>query len=77
MPVFSSWFLSRRIREEDGWIVRGAKAVYAPLLRRAFAVRGLIVIAAVLLLFAGAGPIFRRLGAEFIPNSTRARSPSR
>ena len=66
MPVLSAWLLHRRIREDDGWLVRAAKAVYSPLLRRAFAARGLIVMAA-LLLFAGAGALFQRLGAEFIP----------
>ncbi|MBL9219139.1 MAG: efflux RND transporter permease subunit [Opitutaceae bacterium] len=66
MPVLCSWLFSRKIREEDGWLVRGAKAIYAPLLRRAFAARWLVVVLA-LGLFAGAGVLFTRLGAEFIP----------
>lgn len=66
MPVLSSWFLSGRIRETDGLLVRGAKAIYSPLLAAAFKMRWAVVVAA-LLLFAGSGWLFSRLGAEFIP----------
>lgn len=66
MPVLCSWFLSKRVDESDGWIVRAAKAVYAPTLNGAFRVRGLIVLVTVIL-FAGSAWLFTRLGAEFIP----------
>lgn len=66
MPVLSSWFLSGRIRETDGLLVRGAKAVYAPLLAAALRFRW-VVVALGLLLFTGAGWVFSRLGSEFIP----------
>lgn len=66
MPVLSSWGLSGRIAEDDGLLVRAAKAFYAPLLRVAFRARW-IVVALALVLFAGSGWLFTRLGAEFIP----------
>ncbi len=66
MPVLSSWFLSGRIREDDGLLVRAAKALYAPLLAVAFRFR-VWVVALALMLFAASGWLFSRLGAEFIP----------
>ncbi len=66
MPVLCTWLLGGRIDERDGWLVRAAKAVYAPVLARALQARWLVVGAA-LLLFAGSGWLFSRLGAEFIP----------
>jgi cobalt-zinc-cadmium resistance protein CzcA len=66
MPVLCSWFLSKRVDESDGWIVRVAKSLYAPVLNGAFRVRWLIVLATVVL-FAGSAWLFTRLGAEFIP----------
>lgn len=66
MPALCAWFLRGKIREGEGWLVRGAKALYAPLLRRALALRWLVIGAAVAL-FAGAGWVFTRLGSEFIP----------
>jgi cobalt-zinc-cadmium resistance protein CzcA len=66
MPVLSAWFLSGRIQEKDGLLVRAAKAVYTPLLAAAFRVRWLVIVLAVVLL-AGSTWLFTRLGAEFIP----------
>lgn len=66
MPVLSSWFLGGKIQEGDGLLVRGAKAIYTPLLGFAFRWRWAVVVVG-LLLFAGAGWLFSRLGAEFIP----------
>jgi heavy metal efflux system protein len=66
MPVLSAWFLVGRIQEKDGFLVRAAKAVYSPLLGAAFRMRWLVVGFAVVLM-AGAGWVFTRLGAEFIP----------
>lgn len=66
MPVLCSWLLGGRISEKDGWLVRAAKAVYAPLLAAALRARWLVVGAAILL-FSGAGWLFTQLGAEFIP----------
>ncbi len=66
MPVLCSYFLRGKIKEEDNWLVRCFKTLYAPVL--AFALRfRLLVIGAALLLFATAAWVFTRLGAEFIP----------
>jgi cobalt-zinc-cadmium resistance protein CzcA len=66
MPALCSWFLAGKISESDGWLVRVTKAIYRPLLAGAFRLRWLVVFAAVVM-FAGAGWLFTRLGAEFIP----------
>jgi cobalt-zinc-cadmium resistance protein CzcA len=66
MPVLCAQFLSGRLSERESWLVRAAKAFYAPLLHRALRARALVVIAA-LALAAAAGWQFTRLGAEFIP----------
>ena len=66
MPALCSWFLRGNISEKDNLIVRGAKALYTPLLEWALRMRWLVV-AAALALFAVSGWIFTKLGAEFIP----------
>lgn len=66
MPALASWFLGGRLREEDGLLVRGARALYRPLLARALRFR-LVAVAVAVALFGGAVLIFPRLGAEFIP----------
>ncbi len=66
MPVLCSWMLRGRLEEHDGRIVRGAKAVYTPLLAWALRRRVVVVLGAVAL-FAFAGWRFTRLGAEFLP----------
>lgn len=66
MPVLCSWFLSKRISEKDSWLIRAAKGIYTPVLHGAFRLRWAVV-ATALLLFVGAGWLFTRLGAEFIP----------
>ncbi len=66
MPALCSWFLRGNISEKDGWVVRAAKALYTPLLAGALRLRWLVVVVA-LVLFAGAGWVFTKLGAEFIP----------
>ena len=66
MPVLSTWLLGGRLAEQEGWLVRWAKALYTPILHAALRARWLIVLVAIAL-FAGAGWLFTRLGAEFIP----------
>lgn len=66
MPVLASWFIGGRISEKEGWLVRITKALYTPLLHAALRLRWLVV-AAAMALVAGAGWMFTRLGAEFIP----------
>ena len=66
MPVLCSFFLRGKIAEEDNFLVRGAKAAYRPTLAWALRFRWICVALAVAL-FAGAGVVFSRLGAEFVP----------
>jgi cobalt-zinc-cadmium resistance protein CzcA len=66
MPVLCSYFLRGRIKEEDNFLIRAAKAVYRPTLEVALRLRWLLVGAAVAL-FVGALVLFTRLGAEFVP----------
>lgn len=66
MPVLCSFFLGGRITEGDNWLVRGAKALYTPLLTFGLRFRWLVVLPMVLA-FAGSLWLFTRIGAEFIP----------
>ena len=66
MPVLCSYLLRGKIREQDNWLVRAFKALYAPLLRQALRFRWAVVVVAVLL-FGSSVWVFGRLGAEFIP----------
>jgi heavy metal efflux system protein len=66
MPVLCSFFLGGRITEGDNWLVRGAKALYTPLLNFGLRFRWLVVLPMVLA-FVGSLWLFTRLGAEFIP----------
>lgn len=66
MPALASWFISGRISEKEGWLVRITKAAYTPLLGAAFRFRWLVV-AGALVIVATSGWLFTRLGAEFIP----------
>ena len=66
VPALCSWLLRGDFNEHDGWLVRLTKAIYTPLLAAALRLRVLVVVAS-LLLFAGAGWLFSRLGAEFVP----------
>ncbi len=64
-PVLCSLAL-RDAREEDTWILRGAKRVYTPALHWALAHRRLVMAGAVILLGASLA-LFPFLGGEFIP----------
>jgi len=66
MPVLCSFFLRGKIKEEDNWLVRWFKAVYTPLLTFALRFRWVVVSAAIVLCAVSA-LLFKRLGAEFIP----------
>ncbi len=66
MPVLCTYFLSERITEEDNFLIRGVKFIYRPSLCFALRFRYLSVIVA-LGLMAGAGFLFSKLGAEFVP----------
>ncbi len=67
VPAAVALFVSGKISETENFFMRGAKSLYAPLLRAALAHRGLVtsgaaVLVALSLLLAA------RMGSEFIPN---------
>ncbi len=64
-PVLCSLLLTRG-REEDPWIVRWAKRLYAPTLRWALA-HGRVVLAVAAASLVGSLGLFSSLGREFIP----------
>ncbi|MBL8765281.1 MAG: CusA/CzcA family heavy metal efflux RND transporter [Phycisphaerae bacterium] len=66
VPALVAILIRGRVKEGDNFIIRGAKAVYAPALRWAVRWRWGVVGAAVLA-FAGSLVMFTRLGQEFIP----------
>lgn len=66
MPVLASMFLRRGVQEHDAWLIRKAKALYAPVLRTVMA-RPLAVSLAAVSVFAVSLLVARNLGAEFVP----------
>jgi len=66
MPVLCSFALRGHIKEGDNFLVRRAKALYAPTLDWSLRRRGIIASGAAALL-ALAVVVFTRLGAEFVP----------
>ncbi|MBI5424063.1 MAG: efflux RND transporter permease subunit [Opitutae bacterium] len=66
MPVLCAYLLRGRIAEHDNFAIRGAKAVYRPVLAFALRARWFVAGGAVAL-FALAVVVFTRLGAEFVP----------
>jgi len=66
MPVLSSLFLPRRVRESDPQVVRWARLIYQPLLSAALRHRRLVLVTATSLVVAAAALAFR-LGGEFLP----------
>jgi cobalt-zinc-cadmium resistance protein CzcA len=67
VPALVAILLTGPISEKDNVLVRGAKRVYAPMLRWALTHRALVLGGAVALTLA-CGWLVTRLGAEFIPN---------
>ena len=66
MPALCSYLLGGNIKEEDSFLVKFAKKIYAPLLNASLRFRWRFTGAAVVLL-ALAVLVFTRLGAEFVP----------
>ena len=66
MPALCSYLLGGNIKEEDSFLVKAAKKVYAPFLNFSLRARWPVVGGAVALL-ALAAFVFSRLGAEFVP----------
>ncbi|MEO7434260.1 MAG: CusA/CzcA family heavy metal efflux RND transporter [Candidatus Binatia bacterium] len=67
VPAAVALLLSGRVSEEENLLVRGAKRVYAPLLRAALRGRAVVALAAALLVVAS-GFLAARMGTEFIPS---------
>ena len=65
-PVLCSLMLSRRIKERENWLVRGAQWAYRPFVHAALRWRW-ITVAAALVIVAGGGLLATRLGTAFIP----------
>jgi cobalt-zinc-cadmium resistance protein CzcA len=66
VPAMCSFLMTRRVREEDNFLVRLAKRSYAPVLTFALKARWLVTGGAVVL-FVAAAVLFTRLGAVFVP----------
>ena len=66
VPVLCSFFMTKKVSEEDNFLIRFAKSIYAPTLRWALRFRWLLVAGAVAV-FAFSLLVFTRLGAEFVP----------
>ena len=66
VPVLCSFFLTKKVHEEDNFLMRGAKHLYLPILK--WALRARWIVAGIAILIFGASLwVFTRLGAEFIP----------
>ncbi|MCZ0735630.1 efflux RND transporter permease subunit [Phreatobacter sp. AB_2022a] len=66
VPAMIAIAITGRVQEKDNMFVRGLRRLYAPLLNRAVGRPALMITLSVVLL-AGAGLMFGRLGQEFIP----------
>ncbi len=67
VPAAVATFVKGKVNEKESAIVRGAKALYEPLLTVLLKGR-LLVIAFALSLLAGSGYLASKMGTEFIPN---------
>ena len=66
IPVLCSYFMTKKVSEEDNFIIRAAKRIYAPALEFALRQR-LLILGGAIAIFALSLVVFGRLGAEFIP----------
>lgn len=66
VPVLTSFLVRPRTGEREAWVLRRARALYAPALRAAMRHRGVTMGASVVLLATAAG-FFTSIGAEFVP----------
>jgi heavy metal efflux system protein len=66
VPAMVALCIRGRVTEKDMFLVRWAKAAYAPVVRMALKLRYAVVVAAVAA-FAGALALFDSLGQEFVP----------
>lgn len=66
VPVLCSFFMTKKVSEEDNFLIRFAKRVYTPVLNFSLRMRWLMSFIAIGI-FALSMFVFSRLGAEFIP----------
>jgi cobalt-zinc-cadmium resistance protein CzcA len=66
IPVLCSYFMTKKVSEEDNFIIRAAKRIYATALEFALRQR-LLILGGAIAIFALSLIVFSRLGAEFIP----------
>ncbi|MBL9219392.1 MAG: efflux RND transporter permease subunit [Opitutaceae bacterium] len=66
VPVLCSFFMTKKVSEEDNFLIRFAKNVYKPVLNFSLRMRWLMSLIAVGI-FVFSMFVFSRLGAEFIP----------
>ncbi len=67
VPAAVALFLGGRISEKENFFMRGAKALYTPLLRSAIANRGIVAVTASVIVLLSL-LLASRMGSEFIPN---------
>ncbi|MGE3103620.1 MAG: efflux RND transporter permease subunit [Lysobacterales bacterium] len=67
VPAAVAQFITGKVSEQETRVMRGMHRLYAPLLHKALAMRGLVVTAALALVVL-CGLLATRLGTEFIPN---------
>src|SRR3546814_3540253 len=67
VPAAVAQFVTGRVAEKETKVMRSLKELYAPLLRKALALRVVVVAAAAVITIA-AGLLATRLGTEFIPD---------
>jgi heavy metal efflux system protein len=66
VPVLASYFMTKKVSEEDNFAIRFAKRIYLPALHFSLRMRGVLCFAAIAV-FALSLWVFSKLGAEFIP----------
>ena len=69
VPAMVALLIRGKVKERENWIVRGAKAVYTPIVRSAVRFRPVVAMGAVAVL-AGTAGMATRLGSEFVPRLT-------
>lgn len=66
VPAMVALGMTGRVQEKENFLVRGAKALYEPIVRLALRLRWAVALAAVLI-FAASVALFMRMGQEFVP----------
>jgi len=67
VPAAVALFVTGKVSEKENWFMRGARAIYLPLLKGSIRLRGVVaVIAAFLVILTGI--VASRMGGEFIPS---------